>query len=93
MHIYFKMRNPEDMTVDDQERYITKYVTDLCHFERCGVQLDEFLEHTAVESKTAGKKFVIGSFSVDEDADFAKIEKTMKAYSLHTNFVIFIEFK
>jgi len=87
------VRNPEGMSEEEQERHISKYVSDLCHLERYGVELEEFLEHTAIESKLSGQKFIIGSFSVKQDADFVKIEKTMKTYSLHSHFTIFVEFK
>ncbi len=89
MYIYFKMRNPEDLSAQEQSDFITKYVTTRCRFEKYGVKFDSFIEHKAVESKTAGQLFIVGAYDVDDHADFAKIEKQIKLYSLHAHFVIF----
>jgi hypothetical protein len=86
------MRNPEDLTSEEQEAFIEKYVTTRCHFEKYGFKFENFIEHKTVESKTAGQLFVIGMYDVDPEADFDKIEKKIKLYNLHQYFVIFALF-
>ena len=92
MRLYFKMRNIEHLGLDEQKAFIKKYVEDYCHLQQCGVETQTFIEHEIEESPLKIRNFMIGSYKVKEDADFARIELKMKLFNVQEHFIVFVLF-
>jgi len=92
MRLYFKMRDIENVDIEEQKKFIHRYVTDYCHFENCGVEVESFIEHTIEDSLFRSRSFVVGSYLVKEDADFERIQLKMRLFNVHSHFVIFMLF-
>lgn len=89
MRLYFKMRDIENVDDEGQKEFIRKYIEDYCHFGRCGVEIDSFIDHRVSEPGLKGKHFVVGSYQVRKDADFDRIQLKIKLFDVHRYFVIF----
>jgi hypothetical protein len=89
MRLYFKIRDIENLDLSAQKAFIKRYVEDVCHLERCGVEIETFIEHYVESAPLKSRNFIVGSYQVRQDADFPRIELKMKLFNVHDYFVIF----
>jgi hypothetical protein len=87
MHLYFKIRNIDNLSLDNQKELITDYVAQRAGFLKYGAKLKGFIVNESVGNPFT-PPHVIAHFYLPPEADFTKIQNKITVYALHDAFII-----
>lgn len=87
MHLYFKIRNTENLTLEEQKDIIKEQITHRCSFDKYGAELIEFITYNS-ENNPYTPPHVVAHYYVSPEADFKKIENKIIVFNLHVHFII-----